>query len=217
MRLRRVSETVTQAEHTAAAAREKQNAIVVGKIAPLKQALAREAELSGKHAEYEAAVNRLAELEKLMPEYTTAKDRLAAAQAELERLDHEHKTTRTQIEQSIAAAGKKIELLNDSGCPNIEEATCKFLADAIAAKKELPGILGRLGDIEAEYLGARQTVLDALCTAQTEPHQELTTVSEAGTWQGFQENEVLGFRRLPHHWRPLTHRANVLSLFLFAA
>jgi len=168
VRLRRVSETVTQAEHTAAAAREKQNAIVVGKIAPLKQALAREAELSGKHAEYEAAVNRLAELEKLMPEYTTAKDRLAAAQAELERLDHEHKTTRTQIEQSIAAAGKKIELLNDSGCPNIEEATCKFLADAIAAKKELPGILGRLGDIEAEYLGARQTVLDALCTAQTE-------------------------------------------------
>ena len=43
------------------------------KISPLRQALAREEELTGKHAEYEKTASRIAELEALAPDYEARK------------------------------------------------------------------------------------------------------------------------------------------------
>lgn len=165
-RRQQISGAIMLAENSAQEMRQKKATITLMKIGPLQQALARAEELAGKHAEYETAASRLAELEKLMPEYTAAKDNLTAAQAEVERLDRDYTTARTRIEQSIATLKGKVELLKNSGCPDIEKATCKFLADALAAKESLPAEERALTSLEEEYAKGRQIDADALSVAQ---------------------------------------------------
>lgn len=165
-RSKQLADAIALAESSAEDMRKKKAAITLMKIGPLQQAIERAAELTGKHAEYEVAASRLAELEKLLPEYAEARDRLTQAQAEAERLDRDHREARTRIEQDIATLKRKVELLNNSGCPDIERATCKFLADALAAKESLPSTEARLATIEEEYAKARQTASAGLSLAQ---------------------------------------------------
>lgn len=165
-RNRQLYETLAQVEATAEDARKKKSAITLTKIVPLQYAISQAAELTERHAAYVAAINRLAELEKLMPEYTAAKDGLAAAQAETERIDRDYTAARTQIEQNIAMLKGKVELLNNSGCPDIEKATCKFLSDALAAQNTLPSTEATLTSLTKEYEKCRQANVAALSMAQ---------------------------------------------------
>lgn len=165
-RRQQIADAITLAESSAQEMRQKKAAITLMKIGPLQQALARAAELAGKHAEYEAAASRLAELEKLMPEYTAAKDGLAAAQAEVERLERDYTAARTRIEQNISTLNGKVELLNNSGCPIEAIATCKFLADAVAAKGAVHDKEEELVALNVEYQKSRQTASAGLSLAQ---------------------------------------------------
>lgn len=161
-----IESAIALAESAAKQSREKKAAITLMKIGPLAQALERAAELAEKHAQYEAATVQLAELEKLLPEYTAARDDLTRWQAETERTDRDYREARTRIEGQIASLKGKVELLKDSGCPAPDNATCKFLADALAARDALPGEEAALTSLEEEYRKLRQTDADALSVAQ---------------------------------------------------
>lgn len=166
-RKQQIEGAVTLAESSAKEMRQKKAALTLMKIGPLAQAIERAAELTEKHERYEAATAQLAELEKLMPEYTAAKDGLALWQAETERTERDYREARTRIEGQIATLKGKVELLKDSGCPALDNATCKFLADALAARDALPGEEATLSSLEEEYEECRQTNADALSAAQT--------------------------------------------------
>lgn len=157
---------IALAESSAKEMRQKKAALTLMKIGPLAQAIERAAELTEKHGQYEAATAQLAELEKLMPEYTAAKDNLALWQAETERTERDYREARTRIEGRIATLKDKLELLKDSGCPTPDNATCKFLADALAARDALPGEEAALTALEEEYGKLRQTNADALSAAE---------------------------------------------------
>lgn len=157
---------IALAESSAKEMRQKKAALTLMKIGPLAQAIERAAELTEKHGQYEAATTQLAELEKLMPEYTAAKDNLALWQAEAERTERDYREARTRIEGRIATLKGKLELLKDSGCPTPDNATCKFLADALAARDALPGEEAALAALEEEYGKLRQTNADALSAAE---------------------------------------------------
>lgn len=161
-----IESAIALAESAAKQSREKKAAITLMKIGPLAQALERAAELAEKHAQYEAATAQLAELEKLMPEYTAARDDLTRWQAEAERTERDYREARTRIEGRIASLKGKVELLKDSGCPAPDNATCKFLADALAARDALPGEEAALTSLEEEYGKLRQTNADALSAAE---------------------------------------------------
>jgi len=87
------------------------------------------------------------------------------------------------VEAKIATAKEKTELLYNSGCPDLETATCRFLEDAQAAKELIPSLESELNRIKAadkkEYeqltaeLQKKQTELAALGDPVTE-NQELT-------------------------------------------
>lgn len=166
-RKQQIEGAITLAESSAKEMRQKKAALTLMKIGPLAQAIERAAELTEKHEHYEADTARLAELEKLMPEYTAAKDTLALWQAETERTERDYREARTRIEGQIATLKGKVELLKDSGCPAPDNATCKFLADALAARDALPGEEAALTALEEEHEKLRQTNADALSAAQT--------------------------------------------------
>jgi exonuclease SbcC len=165
-RKQQIESAITLAESAAKDNRQKKAALTLMKIGPLAQAIERAAELTEKHQQYEAATAQLAELEKLLPEYTAARDNLTTWQAEAERTERDYREAKTRLEGRIASLKGKVELLKDSGCPAPDNATCKFLADALAARDALPGEEAALASLEEEYGKLRQANADALSMAQ---------------------------------------------------
>lgn len=165
-RKQQIESAITLAESAAKDNRQKKAALTLMKIGPLAQAIERAAELTEKHQQYEAATAQLAELEKLLPEFTAARDNLTTWQAEAERTERDYREAKTRIEGRITSLKGKVELLKDSGCPAPDNATCKFLADALVARDALPGEEAALASLEEEYGKLRQTNADALSTAQ---------------------------------------------------
>lgn len=165
-RKQQIESAITLAESAAKDNRQKKAAITLMKIGPLAQAIERAAELTEKHQQYEAATAQLAELEKLLPEFTAARDNLTTWQAEAERTERDYREAKTRLEGRIASLKGKVELLKDSGCPAPDNATCKFLADALAARDALPGEEAALASLEEEYGKLRQSNADALSAAQ---------------------------------------------------
>lgn len=165
-RKQQIESAITLAESAAKDNRQKKAALTLMKIGPLAQAIERAVELTGKHQQYEAATAQLAELEKLLPEFTAARDDLTMWQAEAERTERDYREAKMRIEGRIASLKGKVELLKDSGCPAPDNATCKFLADALAARDALPGEEAALASLEEEYGKLRQTNADALSVAQ---------------------------------------------------
>lgn len=160
-RKKQIEDAISLAESSAEEMRKKKSSITLMKIGPLQQALSREDELAGKHAEYEKIASRIAELETLAPEYEDKKEAARAAEIEVERLDREYKTAHERLTLRLTTLKKKVELLNDSGCPDVEKASCKFLADALEAKKILPEAEGALTSLEVEYSTGRQRAQEA--------------------------------------------------------
>lgn len=165
-RKQQIESAITLAESAAKDTRQKKAALTLMKIGPLAQAIERAAELTEKHQQYEAATAQLAELEKLLPEFTAARDNLTTCQTEAERTERDYQEAKTRLEGRIASLKEKVELLKDSGCPAPENATCKFLADALAARDALPGEEAALASLEEERGKLRQTNADALSAAQ---------------------------------------------------
>lgn len=161
-----VEADIKQAEATAEEQRKKKAALTLMKIGPLKQALTREAELEAKHGEYTAAAAKIAELEELEPEYENRKKTVEEAEAELARIDREYEAEYGKLIQKQKTLKGKVALLEDSGCPISEKASCKFLADAIAAKAELPEAEAELTAAGQRYNDTRLKVSDSLTEAR---------------------------------------------------
>lgn len=159
-------DAINQADYTAAEARRKK-AAVTAKITSVAQALYREAELAGKHTEYTVKAQRLAEQESHETEYRKAEQEAALAQTEVDKLDREHETVVWQAKDKIASLKEKAAMLENSGCPDVETATCRFLKDALAARNYIPEREAQLERIEEEYQKGRQAALEALSLAQT--------------------------------------------------
>lgn len=165
-RKKRIEREVELAESLKEEMRQKNEVITLTVIKPLIQALERTEELTKKHNQYELSTARLAELERILPEYTEAKDDLARCQKEAERIERDYREAKTSIEGRISFLKRKVELLKDSGCPNPDNATCKFLADALAAREALPREEATLISLEEKYENLRQTSADALSAAE---------------------------------------------------
>ena len=148
--------SVSQAEKSAEEIRQKKAALTLMKIGPLQQIIERAAELEKKHGEYILTSDRLKELAAYEPEWKELTAALAEAEEEKVRLDSGYGLKKAQLTGQISSLRRKVELLSDSGCPDIERATCKFLSDALAAKAELPGAEAELEALEKSYEDSRR-------------------------------------------------------------
>lgn len=165
-RKKQIADAVTLAETSAKEMREKKAALTLMKIGPLQQAIARAGELEEKHGRYLETASRLAELEALEPEWKKLSAAVTAAQEEITRIESGYGLEKAQATARITALKGKVELLKDSGCPDIARANCKFLADALKAKEELPETEEKLTALEQEYADKRQKASDALSLAK---------------------------------------------------
>ena len=161
-----LEKAVTLAESSAKEMRDKRAALVLMKIGPLQQALTKAEELTAKHKEYEEKQGRMAELAALEPEWKKAVEELEAAQRQLTEIEADFKRTAESHALRIKTLKGKVELLADSGCPDIEKASCKFLADALKAKAELPEAEKEAAQAAEEYEDMRREATASLAVLQ---------------------------------------------------
>ena len=161
-----LEKAVTLAESSAKEMRDKRAALVLMKIGPLQQALTKAEELTAKHKEYEEKQGRMAELAALEPEWKKAVEELEAAQRQLAEIEADGKRTAESHALRIKTLKGKVELLADSGCPDIEKASCKFLADALKAKAELPEAEKEAAQAAEEYEDMRREATASLAVLQ---------------------------------------------------
>lgn len=183
-RKKQIENAIEQSENSAEEMRKKKATLTLMKIGPLQQALTHTEELKTKHEEYEATVSRIAEQEALAPEYTERRDAVITAEKELERIEKEYETEHTRLSLRISTLKEKVELLENSGCPDVEKARCKFLADAHMAKELLPEAEAAMSTLETEYKNIRQQASEALEAAQKALGESLYDPEEVATLQG---------------------------------
>lgn len=106
--------------------------------APYEKAVASEPELLEKKAEYDALAAEVSDMEASAAEYISATEAVNAAERAVSGLKTRTEAERGSKALTIQQLKNKAALLEDSGCPLGAEATCKFLADAIAARDAIP-------------------------------------------------------------------------------
>lgn len=105
--------------------------------------LAREDDLTRSHEEFWTVS---AQAEQAQTDWDNCRKELSEVQGEIrnsQKLRFEKQQAVSKLEQDTASLKKRIALMDDCNCLDIEKAQCSFLADAKAAQKQLP---------ETEYL-----------------------------------------------------------------
>ncbi len=142
---------------------------VLNKVEPLRETIAHAGELTSKHAQYEDITARIERLESIAPEYEARKKAVTAAEEKARRIETDYGSRNAQLTLRIKSLKDKVALLENSGCPDAERASCKFLADALKAKDELPTAREEETALWSEYQQAAKNAAESLSTA----HQAL--------------------------------------------
>lgn len=152
---------------------ERKIAELTAKKSGLDAALEKAAELETAHARYGEVTEKIRSLEELEPAHREKEKAVQEAKDEQTRTQNEYETAKRQLEEKIVSLKGKVALLNDSGCPDVERANCRFLKDAIAAREFAPQVEAKLETLETEYQSTAVSVADRLRTAQKELDEDL--------------------------------------------
>lgn len=123
----------------------------------------------------EQYARKKAELEKMQEKAVAYQKAKAAYSAAVFR--HDETARKFEVEKQSAdgqkrVLEKKVEILSESGCVDIDNAHCKFLQDAIEAKEELAALNGLYADIAAR----RDTELAKVNLAVDEKLAEMNAI-----------------------------------------
>lgn len=146
--------------------RKKKAAITLTQIGPLQTVIARAAELEEKHEAYTAKQAELEAAEAKVPEYQQQRAAVQAAQEAVSAEARDHEKKAGELRYMIDGLKGKVKLLENSGCPNPENAHCKFLADALEAKAKLPEAEAELAAEEERHEKASVAAQEALREAE---------------------------------------------------
>lgn len=98
---------------------------------------------------YARKKTELDEMQEKAVVYQKAKTEYAAAVFRHDEITRKFDTEKQSADEQKRVLEKKVEILSESGCVDIDNAHCKFLQDAIGAKEELAALDGIYVDIAA--------------------------------------------------------------------
>ncbi|MEG1894604.1 MAG: exonuclease subunit SbcD [Oscillospiraceae bacterium] len=145
---------------------EKEHTSTEKKITEIKFYTDREPEITGKHEEYDRYTAEITAMEVEYEGYTLLANAVKVAEMALERLKAERQQGKATRNNTILAIEKKVELLNDSGCPDIAKASCRFLKDAVEASNALEPAKQELAQYNTDSENVIREAENALTVAQ---------------------------------------------------
>lgn len=147
-------------------------------IERIQRTLASRPELEQQVKEYERISAEIEAADKASAEYIKADRECDIIKASLTNAKADARAAYNQRKVEISALRSRVAMLENSGCPNTENATCRFLADANEAKAKLPNAekahaeateasTQTIKALEAN-LAAQEAVRDAVVTVPNE-------------------------------------------------
>lgn len=121
-----------------------------------------------KNAEYEKYSKLLRQTKELQTQFVEAKSKRDSKAYAVDSKKAYINQETARLNSKKADLERRTELLQNSGCPNIENAECRFLADALEAKKQLPVVEAELTSFQAEQKLPLQKLVAALEAAEKE-------------------------------------------------
>lgn len=103
---------------------------------------------------------------------------------------------------------RRTELLQNSGCSNINNAECRFLADALDAKKQIPVIENEIAAFEQEQL----PLLQDLYADVDEAEKAVDSIGYDETLLVEYSTKVQSLARFPAQLKAIEERANQIAL-----
>lgn len=113
-----------------------------------------------------------------------------------------------RLSSKKAGLERRTELLQNSGCPNIENAECRFLADALEAKKQLPAVDAEIDSFQAE----QEPLLQELIAAVERAEQAILAVGYDEKLMAEYSAKVKELSDAPEQLKRLEERANQIAL-----
>lgn len=159
-------------------------------------------------AEYEKYGELLRQMKELQTKWIEAK-------SNRDRKAHSADSKKTYIDQEIQRLnGKKsdlerrTELLQNSGCSNIDNAECRFLADALDAKKQIPVIENEIATFKQEQL----PLLRNLYADVDEAEKAVDSIGYDETLLVEYSTRVQSLAGFPAQLKAIEDRANQIAL-----
>ena len=107
-------------------------------IERLQTAIGRRAELESQHQEYEQISADIDAADRASIRWTEINRDCDIIRTKLTEARADARTAYNQRKNEIDSLQRRVSMLENSNCPNVETATCRFLADAQQAKAMLP-------------------------------------------------------------------------------
>ncbi|MCD7824577.1 MAG: metallophosphoesterase [Clostridiaceae bacterium] len=159
-------------------------------------------------ADYEMYNEQLSKMKDLQIRWNEAKSvsdgKRWAADAEKKRIEQELQ----RLNGKKADLERRTELLQNSGCSNIDNAECRFLADALDAKKQIPIVESEIEEFQAES----EKKLQELYAQADEAEKAVAAVGFDSARLYECTIEVGKLAQAPAQLRELEERANKIAL-----
>ena len=167
-----------------------------------------EAAIRNNAAEYEKYTNMLQQMKDLRAKWLQAK-------YERDTKSYAVDSKKAYINQEIqrlngkkADLERKTELLQNSGCSNIDNAECRFLSDALDAKKQLPVVENEISAFQEE----QNKLLQELVVAMEEAEKAAEAVGYDENLLSEYSQKVKSLVDAPVQLKMLEERANKITL-----
>jgi len=130
-----------------------EQAVLAKRIAVLVLDLRQKDELKQANEDYRQGLVELKRLDEKAEQWQGFKDRIAVVDAEVIKYAEQIYPLESEIaikETLLKSQQKKLEILQNSGCPMPDNATCRFLMDANEAKKTIPTIEKTINELQEQ-------------------------------------------------------------------
>lgn len=170
---------------------------------PMEESMIRE-----RNSEYENYVKLLQQTKELQTQYIKAKaERDRKAYAVDNQKTYLYQETQKLLFKKMELE-KRTELLQNSGCPDIDNAKCRFLADALEAKKQIPVVEAELHSFQVE----QNKILQELIAEVEKAEQNILMIGYKEELLSEYSVKVKELSNAPEQVKKLEERANQIAL-----
>lgn len=131
--IKTVSETITDTDAKLVAIMQKKSEI--------EHTLSDANEAANNAALYEQAKREIEQIEEQLEKIKVLEDGRIEKETQMSEINHAMANLKTEYDAKFDEIERKAKILNESGCPVVEEATCRFLVDARKAVDSKPIIV----------------------------------------------------------------------------
>lgn len=132
-------------------------------LATMMNSISNEDLLAEKHSQYAQITLEIVSMEEVEQLYRDKAEAFQNASLKFSELKRTAENCENDLINKIAILEQKTAMLESSGCPDIENATCRFLKDAQEAKAQLPALketLARTQKVNADTLSGASKMVE---------------------------------------------------------